>query len=664
MAATSMAMALSAHNYKDVLKTINKWYDSGYKNVEEMMGKMGFTSLAHNGAYEIKPEAPHTAGVALGSKKVGDSTVIAIAVRGGNYGKEWAGNFTVGESDLVDHDGFGRGRDIVIEVLKQYISRCNITGKVKFWLTGYSRASAIANLSAAALDRGISFPNVTYTPDDVYAYCFEVPANTTDSDVGNHLYANIFNIINPIDPIPRVAPAQWGFSRYGYNVYIPAMGVDASYNHYIDRVKASFESMTEDVSDLQFIDQMEILNRLVSLLTEYIPDREEYVKNYQDGIVDIILSEGIDLSDKEQSSMIGFALGRFGHYAFTDEAILDKLEGVDLTLEDGTEHIYWAMLLDHLFTNALSDTPFGPKLEENSVEEEVQKALDGLLFSHYAEWTYSWMKVLEGTGVLEKTQEANGHSDNSQYATLMVKFNCPVTVSAYDSAGNHLGTLNADRTAEVSDDSILLAYIDGPGAKLFFVPQNTDVTFDIQAVDDGTMTVNVQSVEVSTSQTVRYDCYDDLVLVKGESYHMSLNSGALGSDYEAEMYAASGDRIDADYMLSGDSLIEYSVSATCDENGYVSPEQSVLVGSYVRLHAYPKEEYVLKGWYDADGKCVGKDSTLIVKATEDRVYEARFVKERAIEIEPLPVVGGIGAMVFAIAILLNSKKKRKKALRS
>ena len=80
--------------------------------------------------------------------------LIVIAVRGGGYEKEWAGNFAItGQDD--HHDGFDIASSKVKTALFMYMNNQKIFGNVKIWITGYSRAAAVANLVAADLDNGI-----------------------------------------------------------------------------------------------------------------------------------------------------------------------------------------------------------------------------------------------------------------------------------------------------------------------------------------------------------------------------------------------------------------------------------------------------------------------------------------------------------------------------
>ena len=133
--------------------------------------------------------------------------MIALAIRGGGYEAEWASNFTIGISG--QHDGFNTAKNNVLDFLKTYIDEQGIIGSVKIWITGYSRAAATANLLAGAIDDGETIStDISYSCDDIYAYCFETPAGALVDDVKRKTrYNNIFNIINSSDPIPYLAPA-------------------------------------------------------------------------------------------------------------------------------------------------------------------------------------------------------------------------------------------------------------------------------------------------------------------------------------------------------------------------------------------------------------------------------------------------------------------------
>lgn len=156
-------------------------------------------------------------------------TLIALAVRGGGYESEWASNFTIGLSG--QHNGFNTAKNNVLDYLKTYVEEQNITGAVKFWISGYSRAAATANLVGGAIDNGaVISTDISYAYDDIYTYCFETPAGALTADVkGQAKYNNIFNIINSSDPVPYVAPAAMGFGRYGIDRYLPSQESSSNY---------------------------------------------------------------------------------------------------------------------------------------------------------------------------------------------------------------------------------------------------------------------------------------------------------------------------------------------------------------------------------------------------------------------------------------------------
>ena len=62
--------------------------------------------------------------------------------------------------------------------------------------------------------------NTGFLPrEDVYAYTFATPAAIRNPP--REGYENIFNIINPADLVPQVMPAEWGYGRYGTDLFLP-----------------------------------------------------------------------------------------------------------------------------------------------------------------------------------------------------------------------------------------------------------------------------------------------------------------------------------------------------------------------------------------------------------------------------------------------------------
>ena len=95
-----------------------------------------------------------TIGTIIAHKKVNGYNLVAVAVRGANYDSEWANNFIVGKTGNAK--GFDDTSKKVINRIKKYIEDNNLT-KVKIWMTGYSRAGAVSDLTAVYINNN---PNV------------------------------------------------------------------------------------------------------------------------------------------------------------------------------------------------------------------------------------------------------------------------------------------------------------------------------------------------------------------------------------------------------------------------------------------------------------------------------------------------------------------------
>ena len=165
-------------------------------------------------------------------------TLVAVPIRGGGYGNEWASNFHVADDFSAanlpeqNHVGFQTAANGVLFWLKYYINRHRdlIKGNLKLWVVGYSRGAATANLLGHALNEltaesgsgGEGLGGCTLHMSDVYVYTFATPAGATYGSAAGAYDPNIYNIISPVDLVPLVAPRAWGFTRYGTTLTLPA----------------------------------------------------------------------------------------------------------------------------------------------------------------------------------------------------------------------------------------------------------------------------------------------------------------------------------------------------------------------------------------------------------------------------------------------------------
>ena len=214
----------------------NGSYENGAQNIKALLENAGFTDIYESESYTKKPTEDSIACV-IASKMVhtkdGDKKVIAIAVRSGGYESEWASNVKLGLSG--EAEGFSNAADQVVgkagfaldfrydesksylrEYFEQYGTKELNDGNVIFWLNGFSRGGATANLSAKRL-----IDATQNSSNSVVAYCVEAPqGGVASEEKPGSDYRTIHNVINEDDFVPYVAPSSMGFKRYGVDHYV------------------------------------------------------------------------------------------------------------------------------------------------------------------------------------------------------------------------------------------------------------------------------------------------------------------------------------------------------------------------------------------------------------------------------------------------------------
>ena len=205
------------------------------KNAKRFLNDCGFGNVFVSSDFN-KQTGADTLGYVFGSKQITvydqktqqnkTFTLVAVGVRGAGYGAEWASNLTIGDSETATlansgtyrHKGFNDGAQMVLKDLKDYTN--NMTGDVKYWVVGYSRSGAIANLVAGDITKNASTYKTSI--DDVYGYTFEAAAGALKTEDPNGTkYPNIHNILNKMDAVPLVSPILFNHIRLGVDYYLP-----------------------------------------------------------------------------------------------------------------------------------------------------------------------------------------------------------------------------------------------------------------------------------------------------------------------------------------------------------------------------------------------------------------------------------------------------------
>ncbi len=280
LAQASMGLAVSAFR-NDAYNTISQsagndlYLDNQYATY---LSAAGFSEIRSFG-YEEETSQYSLSGV-IASRQIGDFTLIAAAPCGQGYQKEWISNLCVGTGER--HEGFDYAAQLLEEQIYTYLEEQHITGEIRLWITGFSRASAVANLAAADLIRSGDF-------SDVYAYLFAVPRTTKNPEA----LQGIYNICGKFDPVTSFPLQSWGFERYGTNVYTPAQEMDSLYADLATNASAVSVELTGD----NFRNNPEVnyqFHLIIEFLAEMFPTAQDYAEQLQPVLMEKWTEPGLD----------------------------------------------------------------------------------------------------------------------------------------------------------------------------------------------------------------------------------------------------------------------------------------------------------------------------------------------------------------------------------
>ena len=240
LATTSLSLAFAAMylERKDPLKHGNGYYNK-HAAGRQFLADIGCPdyNIYVNDSMVSKP-GTDSIGVIIGSKELTDSSgqktgdiLIPVTFRGGGYELEWASNMTLNTAkDMAptkEAYGFSSAANQALIEIDKYLDKYDLRekfedGRVKFWVCGYSRAGATANLTSRRLVDKIAKECKGASKSQVFGYTCEAPKGGTDeAETPGNDYTCIHNLINTADIVPLVAPEEMGFKRYGVDHYIP-----------------------------------------------------------------------------------------------------------------------------------------------------------------------------------------------------------------------------------------------------------------------------------------------------------------------------------------------------------------------------------------------------------------------------------------------------------
>ena len=179
---------------------------------DEALLTQNLRNLGYTDILSLRASGGDKIGMTVASRLQNEELQIAVILQG-TSGDEWYSNFDIGYT--AEHSGFAKAADYAELKLGDYVFTHAIGREPRFFLTGYSRGGAVANiLSKRLCDR--------YGLEQVCAYTFASPATTISRRTNR--YNTIFNLVRAEDFFTRVPLRNWGYTRYGKTVSLSGHG--------------------------------------------------------------------------------------------------------------------------------------------------------------------------------------------------------------------------------------------------------------------------------------------------------------------------------------------------------------------------------------------------------------------------------------------------------
>lgn len=197
-------------------------FSSGYgeEDTQKMLFGAGFEPVmkAH---YDKQAEDPaHTCAFTLGKRTQPEGRTVYLLLIRGTWAGEWYSNFDVAPSGNGEtrwaENFLGCAEDVLLRIRETL----EADPEAVWVVTGHSRGAACANLLGLML-------NSLRDPALNYIYTSATPATVRGEALS--LYdGNIFNLINPMDLVPKLPLAAWGYRRAGTDILLPGQEAAAA----------------------------------------------------------------------------------------------------------------------------------------------------------------------------------------------------------------------------------------------------------------------------------------------------------------------------------------------------------------------------------------------------------------------------------------------------
>ncbi len=553
--------------------------------IKDLMDKLDFDYDENKDIDYMNPDG-NTIGTAIGSRKIikdeDEYTLVMVALRGGGYLNEWAGNANVGDAlalKLTDnHYGFETAAKKVVENIGKHLDYHGINdlSKVKIWITGYSRAAAVSNLTAAFLDDGAISG---LSPENIYAFCYECPKNTMKRNWDDSKYSNIINVVNLVDFIPLVAPCKsrssWNYHRYGQTYYID------DGNHDVDGFPDALEKMKKEYkSILGTAYSIERLNRqLLCYITSDNLTRNQANRDFVGKVAKVA-----------DTPMVYMLLYQSKIY----KEIMKAGDISNLTLTKFISSFFWILVE-------------GKAIDAYSVWKALDEFYDYLNINHYPELALAWIDSMQMKDYLVGV-------DISSTELIL---NCPVDISVCDRSGKLVGQIINNEVVRIEGG--IGTYIDENGQKAFIIPSGGDYRVEAKAYADGEVSLTSLTYSGEDVGADEVESYLQIEVKEGETV------AAVVSGDTMVVTDTKGKVLTPDIAQSGEEVTDHNVEAMAEGPGTVEGGGSYYAGEFCQVTATADEDRFFQGWYDKD-VLVTTEPVYRFAVLSDTVLTARFTE--------------------------------------
>jgi len=606
LARATLALELSSYT-ADGTTGEDKTADERMANIYDAYAKLGFDrdSVEQHNYGKPLSDNSDSAAYSFASKELYDgSYLVAVVVRGGEYGGEWRSNFHVGTGSK--HTGFNTPAEEVYANLSAYMSGKGYdSSNTKLWITGYSRGAAIANIVAGRVNE-----TGLVQSKNMYAYTFATPngVKVAETSAENEVHDNIYNIVLPYDVVPKVAMENWDYGRYGITKEFPSVNPTS-------RGETAHEKFFLNHTGKKYsvgIAQTKTANHAINLLSSFAENQETYVQEYESCIMDLVewamcrkhyqtLNEFISerySSRPDYQYAKRFALNRKGILKYSGIYELLYFNGITRDVDEVIKPIFELISKEMNFLDSLG----------------FYGNIKTIANAHHPEYYIAWLYAYDNPPYIY----------TPVYKKLTIT--CPVNVNVYDSAGTLVASVVDN---EIVVDTLPVDVI-GESAEIYFYEGEDidDYTIEITAYDEGVVNYSVSEYENHGTETRKIN-YESIPVSVGTKLSGNVPKG---QSLEADLYNLTsdtdGEETTIEYAedLTGEDLNNLSVNVETEGDGTAYDLYYITKGELVTLEAKPYLDADFIGWYDENGELLSTEQEYTFVLSASMNVTAKFTK--------------------------------------